>query len=109
MAQYFEAIPLFNEYLYSMNIALNKSSYTLTFRFSQREYCWYLDVYTRDKVPLVLSTKLVPYFPLVKDFDIPELGGYFMLFPIVESNVDKLTSDPQHIADYFQLFFTYEK
>ncbi len=53
-------IPTFpDESNYTIAPSLDGTIYKLTFRLSEREACYYVDLYTNDGTPLVLGKKLV--------------------------------------------------
>lgn len=104
----YEVVPIITNPYYSFSISLNKVAYNLTMRYSTRESCWYMDIKTNDNVPIALSTKLVPNYPLLSGLSLGSLDGYFYLFAIVESNLFKFEEDPFNISEYFQLVYIYE-
>lgn len=97
-----------NNPYYSYSTILNKVSYNIVIRYSTRDSNWYLDLFSADNEPLVLATRLVPNYPLLADFIVPTLSGYFLLFPTEEVNISKLITEPENIADYFELVYVYD-
>ena len=108
MTTNYEVVPLDSLPYYSFTMSLNKVTYNFTMRYSTRESCWYMDIKTNDNVPIALSTKLVPNYPLLSGLSLGSLGGYFYLFATIESNLPKFELDPFNISQYFQLFYVYE-
>lgn len=104
----YKELYLSNDPYYSYTDTLEGVAYIFTFRFSSREQCWYFDLTTADNIAIVLSTKLVPYYPLLFDFKISALSGFFFLHPVSEGNLDKLTMEPTSIADYFSFTYYYK-
>lgn len=108
MAEQYDLLYLENNPYYTYNTTLNRVAYNITMRFSNRERCWYMDIRTRDNEPVILSVKLVPYYPMLQGYQLGDLTGYLLLFPLVESNLNKLETQPENIADYFELVYVYE-
>lgn len=103
-----QQIFLSNDPYYTYTDTLEQTAFNFTFRFSLRERCWYMDIYTVDNIPVILATKLVPQYPILQDFRLPEISGYFWLYPTVNINLHKIETDPEYIADYFTLLYFYE-
>ena len=108
MAEQFDLLYLENNPYYTYNTTLGRVAYNITMRFSNREKCWYMDIRTRDNVPVILSVKLVPNYPMLEGYQLGELTGYLLLFSVVPSNLYKIETEPENIADYFQLVYVYE-
>ena len=53
---------------YSMAVTLDGVDYQFTFRFSERESCFYLDLYLTDGTPLCMGRKVVCAWSLFRDF-----------------------------------------
>lgn len=108
MATQYDLLYLENNPYYTYSTTLGRVAYNLTMRYSTREKCWYLDIRTRDNIPVILSVKLVPNYPLLEDLQLGDLTGYLLFFPTVNANLYKLDTEPENIADYFQLVYVYE-
>ena len=99
---------LSNNTYYSYVDTIQQVAYIFTFRYSTRETCWYLDIHTTDNIPVILSTKLIAQYPILEDFNLNGITGFFWLYPNVQENIDKLETEPKYIADYFTLLYFYE-
>ena len=108
MTTKYEVMPLYSDPYYTYSFSLNKIAYNFVFRYSTREACWYMDILTADNVPLIVSVKLVPNFPMLEGLIVDSLDGVFYLIPLVESNLYKFETDPENISEYFQLVYVYE-
>lgn len=99
---------LSNNTYYSYIDTIEKVAYIFTFRYSTREACWYFDIHTTDNIPVIISTKLVSQYPMLDDFNLDGITGFFWLYANTEENLGRLETDPKHIADYFTLLYFYE-
>jgi hypothetical protein len=95
-----------NSPYYTYSTSLAKVSYNITIRYSGRGLCWYMDITTRDNIPVVVGIKLVPNYPILSGVVNP-LTGVFILSPIEPVNISKLETSPENIADYFNLVYLY--
>jgi len=108
MSTNYEVMYLYTDPYYTYSFSLNKVSYNFVFRWSTRERCWYMDINTSDNVPIIVSVKLVPNYPMLDGLVLGDLDGNFYLIPLVEDNIYKYETDPENIAEYFQLVYIYE-
>ena len=108
MATNYEVLYLYSDPYYKYSFSLNKVAYNFTFRYSTRETCWYMDIKTNDDIPIIVSVKLVPNYPMLDGLDLGDLDGKFYLLPLVEDNIYKFDTDPENISEYFQLVYIYE-
>lgn len=108
MATNAEILYLDNNPYYTYSFSLERVAYNFTFRFSVREQCWYMDVRTIDNIPIILSVKLVPNYPMLEGLTLTAFTGNFYLLPIVDDNIYKFETDPENISEYFDLVYIYE-
>lgn len=111
MAQQFTELPLYSDSYYEYRIALEDEARVVTFRWQDRTSSWYLDVKQDDLTPVVLGIKLVPYYPILADYQLQELGinGYFVLVDSGDFITDKIATSPEALAQYYKLFYVYEE
>lgn len=111
MAQQFTELPLYPEPFYEYRIALEDEARLVTFRWQDRTSSWYIDVKQDDLTPVVLGIKLVPYYPILADYQLQESGinGYFVLVDSGDLITDKLDASPEALAQYYRLFYVYEE
>lgn len=94
---------------YTYTATIQKTSYNISIRYSTRTRSWYMDVTTRDNIPIVLGVRLVPDYPMTLYCVIPELKGMFCLLRKSEGNLDKFETEPERLADYFTLVYLYNE
>lgn len=93
---------------YSFKTSLNNIQYRIVIRYQTRDTSWYMDLYSADNTPIIVSVKLVPDYPLLKDFILDSLTGFFWLSADVPANKEKFRTDPENIADFFTFRYFYE-
>lgn len=73
--------PLYSDLYYSYDIDLDSVNYTLTFRFNDRMNGYTLDIQDSEQNSIVSGMRLVPSFPLLREYSLSEPAGYFYLVP----------------------------
>ncbi|MNC75146.1 hypothetical protein D3C75_1266310 [compost metagenome] len=56
---------------------------------------------------MVLGEALVALYPIIADYNIPELSGFLFLEPIGES-LEKYRTDPFNLYKWFKLFYIWD-
>ncbi|MNY40126.1 hypothetical protein D3C86_1748490 [compost metagenome] len=57
---------------------------------------------------MVVGEALVPMYPMLVDYPVSDLSGFFLLEPVGES-VEKYRTDPENLQKYFRLFYIYDQ
>ena len=111
MAQFRVELPLFSEPYHEYRTALEDQSVLLTFRWQDRTSSWYMDIKQDDLTPIVLGIKLVPYFPILADYQLQDrgLGGYLVLIDAGDFQSNKLNNSPAAMKQFYRLFYVYEE
>ncbi len=88
---------------YTIQVTLDGATYTLEFRYSGREDCYYLSVMTEDDSPLMMGCKVVANYPLANRITDPRKWPG-ALFALDTSGAHK---DPayQDLGDRVQLIY----
>lgn len=68
-----KTIATFSDPLYTQLVPLDGTNYGLTFRFNEREVCWYLHIASEEGDQLADGIKLVCNWPLLVRFGDPNL------------------------------------
>lgn len=110
MAQVITELPLYDDPYYEYRIALEDEARVMTFRWQDRTSSWYIDLKQDDLTPIVLGIKLVPYYPILADYQLQEKGinGYLVLTDSGDFLSNKLDSSPESLAQFYRLFYIYE-
>lgn len=101
-------IPLFEDDYYGYSITLEGNSYNLEFVYNNRMELYTLSLFTADGEALVRGQAVVPNFPLLKDYVIDELTGFFWMEPIAEIGDEFYKTYPKDLAKYYRMFYIYE-
>lgn len=111
MAQIITELPLYNDSYYEYRIALEDQARVITFRWQDRTSSWYLDINQDDLTPLILGIRIVPYYPILADYQLQDKGlnGYFVLVDSGDFITDNLSNSPEALAQYYRLFYIYEE
>lgn len=101
-------LPLYTDYFYSYTVSLENNTYELEFVYNQYGKKWYMSVYTEDRVPVVLGLALLPEYPIAIDYILPNLSGFFWLYPVAELYTNKYLEEPEAISQYYSLKYAYD-
>ena len=111
MAQVFTELPLYSDPFYEYRIALEDQARVVSFRWQDRTSSWYMDIKQDDLTPVVLSIKLVPYYPILADYQLQESGlnGYLVLVDKGDFITNKLNESTNSLPQFYRLFYIYEE
>lgn len=107
MADYKVDLPLYSDPFYSYTISLEDNTYSMEFVLNERAGMWYMSMFTEDGEPIVRGIALVPNYPLLADYVIPELTGFFLLLPIPSITTEKYKEEPEYLSQYYTLRYLY--
>ena len=79
-------LPTFEDPFYSYATTLEGKSYLLTFKYNQREECWYLSIYLSDLTPLATGIKMVPDVNLIQRADERLPPGFLFCTALLSQN-----------------------
>jgi hypothetical protein len=110
MTQIVTEMPLYPEPYYEYRVALEDQARVVTFRWQDRTSSWHMDIKQDDLTPIVLGIKLVPYFPILADYQLQDKGlsGYFVLVDSGDFLSNQLNSSPKALQQFYRLFYVYE-
>lgn len=101
-------LPLYTDYYYSYTVSLERNSYVVEIYYNSYGKKWYMDLYTEDQEPVVLGLALLPEYPIAIDYILPNLSGFFWLYPVPEiGKKEKYKTDPEALAQYYSLKYVY--
>ena len=101
-------LPLFRDASYTYNIALEGITYKFKFYYNERDERWLFDMLYADNTPIVMGEGLVSNYPILLDYDLPDLSGFLLLSPIVEDK-NQTTNNPFELSQYYRLRYYYER
>lgn len=107
MAIFYTDLFLSKDPYYTYKQTLGDKDFFLTYRYSTRGACWYMDIHDVDNTPILLGTKLVPEYPMLEDLVLPDITGFFWLSANLPENVNMFYSQPKNLPDFFTLRYLY--
>ena len=99
-------MPLYEDAIYTYRVALESNSYTFNVYYNERAEGWFFDLLQEGGNPVVLGCRLVANYPILLDYSLPNLTGYFWLEPIGNS-IERIRTDPFLLSKYFRLFYIF--
>lgn len=100
-------IPLFSDPFYDYSISLEGNSYIVQFVYNERSKLYYLNLLDADNNPIVMSCAVIPLFPIMKDYAILNLSGFFWMEPKSDLNLDIYEEYPDKINEFYNMYYVY--
>ena len=100
-------LPLYEDADYNYSVNLQGESYILDFKYNERAKLYFMSLYTADNIPLVLGEALVPTFPIMKDYALNTLTGFFWMEEKANIVSEPYKLYPDKINQYYNLYFIY--
>ena len=104
MASYVD-IPIRDEAFYDLSISLEGISYILEFTYNERMELYTLSLYDSERNPIVLGVGLVPEYPILLDYAIPRMTGYFFLTRKSMNISEPYKLYPDQLSEYYYLVY----
>lgn len=97
-------LPLYPDYFYEYSISLQEDNdvYVIEIQYNDYSKKWYMSLYTEDRMLLVAGLPLLPKYPIAVDYIIPNLTGFFWLYPIPSITSEKYQEDPEALSQYYK-------
>lgn len=97
------SLPLYSDYFYDYSISLEDDNevYIVEIMYNDYSKKWFMSLYTEDQTLLVASLPLLPKYPIAIDYVIPNLKGFFWLYPIPSIKSEKYKEDPESLSQYY--------
>lgn len=102
-------IPLFDAPFYDQSVTLESQSYILEFQYIERTELYTLTIYSSDRTLILAGVAVTPSYPIIRDYAIPGLTGYFMLVPKAVENNEAYKSFPDKINEYYDFYYVVEE
>ena len=93
--------------IYEYSVALEGNSYIIEMQYNERSQLYYMSIYDSDRIPLALSVGLVPGYPMMADYALPNLTGFFLLIQKGELQSEPYKKFPDKLSQYYNLVYTY--
>ena len=101
-------VPLLDEPFYDLSISLQGNSYILEFTYNERMSLYTMSLYDAERNPIVLGVGLVPEYPILLDYAIPNMTGYFLLTRKPTNISEPYKLYPDQLSQYYYLMYVFE-
>jgi hypothetical protein len=98
-------LPLFNEPDYIYQVSLEDNSYSLRFTYNQVMKLTTLSIYDVDQKPVCCGVGLVPNYPIILSYALPELTGAFIMASKAAVDTEFYKIYPENLATYYTLSY----
>jgi hypothetical protein len=100
-------LPLYSDPFYSYSVSLENITYSVEIRYYQRDGIWRMSLFLEDQTPIAQGIALVPEYPILQDYNIEGMSGFFWLYPIPSIKTEKYVEDPEHLDQYYTFKYIY--
>lgn len=107
MTDFYIPLPLSADADYNYAVNLQGESYVLDFKYNERAGLYFLSLSTAENVPLVLGEALVPTYPIMKDYALNTLTGFFWMEEKASIISEPYKLYPDKIDQYYNLFYVW--
>lgn len=101
-------VPLFDDPYYGYSITLEGNSYNLEFLYNGRMGLYILSLLDAEGLNIVRGQALVPAYPLLKEYPIDNLSGFFWLEEISSITREAYKEYPRYLSKYYRMFYIYD-
>ena len=92
---------------YFFTAPLEGNSYRIWLYYNERMEQWIFNLSDPDDNPIVMGEGIVPQHPIMWDYGIPDLTGFFWLEPIGKDQ-NETNSNPFEIWKYYTFHYYYD-
>ena len=107
MANIYVDLLLDDSPIYEFSASLEGNSYIVEMIFNERSQLYFMSLYDADRNPIVLSAALVPGYPIMFDYALPNLTGFFLLIQKGTLESEPYKEFPDKLKQYYSLVYTY--
>lgn len=101
-------LPLFDDPYYGYSITLEGNSYNLEFLYNERMGLYTLSLFDAEGVSLIRGQAVVPDYPMLKDYALENLSGFFWLEEISNLQDEAYKKYPTYLSKYYRMFYIYD-
>jgi len=96
-------LPLFSDYFYEYSISLQDDNdvYIIEIQYNDYSKKWFMSLYTEDRSLIIAGLALLPKYPIAIDYILPNLTGFFWLYPIPSITSEKYKEVPEALSQYY--------
>ena len=107
MANIYVDLLLDDSPIYEYSVSLEGNSYVIEMIYNERSSLYFMSLYDADRNPIVLSAALVPGYPIMFDYALPNLTGFFLLIQKGELASEPYKEFPDKLKQYYDFVYTY--
>jgi len=107
MANIYVDLLLDDSPIYEYSVSLEGNSYIIEIVYNERSQLYFMSLYDADRNPIVLGVGLVPGYPIMYDYALPNLTGFFLLIQKGELKAQPYKEFPDKLKQYYSLVYTY--
>lgn len=107
MSSSYIELPLYEDFYYSYSVTLENNVYNLEISYNDYSKKWFMDIYTEDQELVLAGIALLPEYPITIDYVIPNLRGFFWLYPIPSIVTEKYQTEPESLSQYYTFKYIY--
>jgi hypothetical protein len=108
MADLYVDLLLDDSPIYEYSVSLEGNSYIVEMTFNERSQLYFMSLYDADRNPIVLSAALVPGYPIMFDYALPNLTGFFLLIQKGTLESEPYKKFPDKLSQYYSLVYTFQ-
>jgi hypothetical protein len=108
MANIYVDLLLDDSPIYEYSVSLEGNSYIIEMIYNERSQLYFMSLYDADRNPIVLSAALVPGYPIMLDYALPNLTGFFLLIQKGELTAQPYKEFPDKLNQYYSLVYTFQ-
>lgn len=97
--------PLYDLPYYSYPIILENNTFTLRFVYNELMKLYTLTILDDQDYVICSGIGVTPYHPLILDYDLRSLTGFFQLLPIGDSGTEYYKLYPTNLSKYYKLYY----
>jgi hypothetical protein len=108
MANIYVELLLDDSPIYEFSASLEGNSYIIEMIYNERSSLYFMSLYDADRNPIVLSAALVPGYPIMFDYALPNLTGFFLLIQKGTLESEPYKEFPDKLKQYYSLVYTFQ-
>jgi len=108
MADLYVDLLLDDSPIYEYSVSLEGNSYIIEMIYNERSQLYFMSLYDADRNPIVLSAALVPGYPIMFDYALPNLTGFFLLIQKGTLESEPYKEFPDKLKQYYSLVYTFQ-
>jgi len=102
MASYdYVPLPLYADSFYAYSVSLEGNTYSVEILYNERNKLWHMSLFTEDGDPIVQGVAIVPQYPILQNYKIDDLSGFFWLTPVPSLTSEKYITEPESLNQYY--------